>query len=114
MTDGITEPYNAEGLMYEGLGRSHKVISQLNDDLTVEEVVDSIIQDVISYMVDEEERDSDITLVAVIGDIATGFSFPIPTKSLKLVSGTIGYGVIRRLSAALSWHPFFLLLTHPI
>ena len=41
-------------------------------------------------------------------------SFPIPTKSLKLVSGTIGYGVIRRLSAALSWHPFFLLLTHPI
>ena len=98
MTGGITEPCNAEGLMYEGLGRSHKVISQLNDDLTVEEVVDSIIQDVISYMVDEEERDS---------DIATGFSFPIPTKSLKLVSGTIGYGVIRRLSAALSWHPFF-------
>ena len=48
MTDGITEPCNAEGLMYEGLGRSHKVISQLNDDLTVEEVVDSIIQDVIS------------------------------------------------------------------
>ena len=48
MTDGITEPCNAERLMYEGLGRSHKVISQLNDDLTMEEVVDSIIQDVIT------------------------------------------------------------------
>ena len=54
-----------KGLMYEESGRSHKVISQLNDDLTVEEVVESIIQDVIGYMVDEEERDDDITLVAV-------------------------------------------------
>ena len=65
MTDGITEPRNAEGLMYEESGRFHQVISQLSDDLTAEEVVESIIQDVIDYMVDEEERDDDITLVAV-------------------------------------------------
>jgi serine phosphatase RsbU (regulator of sigma subunit) len=37
----------------------------LSEDLTAEEVVESIIQDVIDYMVDEEERDDDITLVAV-------------------------------------------------
>ena len=65
MTDGITEPRNSEGLMYEESGRFHQVISQLSDDLTAEEVVESIIQDVIDYMVDEEERDDDITLVAV-------------------------------------------------
>jgi len=65
MTDGITEPRNSEGLMYEESGRFHQVISQLSDDLTAEGVVESIIQDVIDYMVDEEERDDDITLVAV-------------------------------------------------
>ncbi len=65
MTDGITEPRNSEGLMYEESGRFHQVISQLSEDLTAEEVVESIIQDVIDYMVDEEERDDDITLVAV-------------------------------------------------
>ena len=65
MTDGITEPRNAEGLMYEESGRFHQVISQLSDDLTAEKVVERIIQDVIDYMVDEEERDDDITLVAV-------------------------------------------------
>jgi serine phosphatase RsbU (regulator of sigma subunit) len=31
----------------------------------VEEVVDTIIQDVISFMVNEEERDDDMTLVVV-------------------------------------------------
>ena len=31
MTDGITEPRNAEGLMYEESGRFHKVISELSD-----------------------------------------------------------------------------------
>ena len=30
-----------------------------------EEVVETIIQDVINYMADEEDRDDDITLVAV-------------------------------------------------
>ena len=54
MTDGITEPRNAEGLMYEESGRFHKVISELSDKLSAEEVVESIIQDVIDYMVDEE------------------------------------------------------------
>ena len=65
MTDGITEPRNAAGLMYEESGRFHEVISELSDELSAEEVVETIIQDVIDYMVDEEERDDDITLVAV-------------------------------------------------
>ena len=65
MTDGITEPRNAEGLMYEESGRFHQVISGLSDDLNAEEVVETIIQDVIDHLVDEEERDDDITLVAV-------------------------------------------------
>ena len=65
MTDGITEPRNAAGLMYEESGRFHQVISSLSDDLNAEEVVETIIQDVIDHMEDEEERDDDITLVAV-------------------------------------------------
>jgi len=65
MTDGITEPRNEEGLMYEESGRFHQMIASLSDQLMAEEVVDRIIEDVLSYMVDEEERDDDITLVAV-------------------------------------------------
>ena len=65
MTDGITEPRNAEGVMYEESGRFHQVVSELEDQLTAEEVVETVIQDVINYMADEEERDDDITLVAV-------------------------------------------------
>ena len=65
MPNGITEPRNAEGLRYEKSGRFHEVISGLSDELSAEEVVESIIQDVINYMVDEEDRDDDITLVAV-------------------------------------------------
>ena len=65
MPDGITEPRNAEGLRHEKSGRFHEVISGLSDELSAEEVVESILQDVISYMVNEEERDDDITLVAV-------------------------------------------------
>ena len=65
MPNGITEPRNAEGLRYEKSGRFHEVISGLSDELSAEEVVESILQDVISYMVNEEERDDDITLVAV-------------------------------------------------
>ena len=64
MTDGMTEPRNVEGVMYKESGRFHEVISELSDELSAEEVVESI-QDVISYMVNEEERDDDITLVAV-------------------------------------------------
>ena len=65
MPNGITEPRNAEGLRYEKSGRFHEVISGLSDELSAEEVVESILQDVISYMVNEEEQDDDITLVAV-------------------------------------------------
>ena len=65
MTDGITEPRNAEGLMYEESGRFHQVISRLSDELTADQVIETIIKDVIEYMVDEEERDDDITLVAI-------------------------------------------------
>ena len=65
MPNGITEPRNAEGLRYEKSGRFHEVISGLSDELSAEEVVESILQDIISSMVNEEERDDDITLVAV-------------------------------------------------
>jgi sigma-B regulation protein RsbU (phosphoserine phosphatase) len=65
MTDGITEPRNAEGLMYEESGRFHQVLSALSDELNAEEVIENIIQDVIDHMVDGEERGDDITLVAV-------------------------------------------------
>ena len=65
MPDGITEPHNAEGLMYEESGRFHQVLSALSDELNAEEVVENIIQDVIDHMVDGEERGDDITLVAV-------------------------------------------------
>ena len=65
MTDGITEPRNAEGVMYEESGRFHQFVSELENQLTAEEVVDTGIQDVINYMADEKERDDDITLVAV-------------------------------------------------
>ena len=65
MTDGITEPRNAEGVMYEESGRFHQLLSELSDELSAEEVVEYVIQDVIEYMIDEEERDDDITIVAV-------------------------------------------------
>jgi len=42
--DGITEPHNAEGLMYEESGRFHELISELSDGLSVEEVAKTIIQ----------------------------------------------------------------------
>ena len=65
MTDGITEPRNEAGQMYEESGRFHQLISSLEEQLTAEKVVDQVIGDVLTYMVDEEERDDDITLVAV-------------------------------------------------
>ena len=51
--------------MYEESGRFHEVLSELSDELSAEEAVESTIQDVIAYMVDKEERDDDITLVVV-------------------------------------------------
>ena len=65
MTDGITEPRNEAGQMYEESGRFHQLISSLEEQLTAEKVVDQVIGDVLTYMVDEDERDDDITLVAV-------------------------------------------------
>jgi len=65
MTDGITEPRNEEGKMYEESGRFHQLISNLSQDLSAKEIVDSVIDDVLTYMIDPEDRDDDTTLVAV-------------------------------------------------
>ena len=65
MTDGITEPRNEQGQMYEESGRFHQFISNLSSDFSAQEIVDSVIDDVLTYMVDPEDRDDDITLVAV-------------------------------------------------
>ena len=64
MTDGITEPRNAEGVMYEESGRLNEVLLNIPVETAIEEVVDTIINDVEAYTVDEEQ-DDDITLVAV-------------------------------------------------
>ena len=65
MTDGITEPRNEQGQMYEESGHFHQFVSNLSSDFSAQEVVDSVIDDVLAYMVDPEDRDDDITLVAV-------------------------------------------------
>ena len=64
MTDGITEPRNAEGIMYEESGRLNEVLLNIPVEMGIEEVVDTIINDVEAYTADEEQ-DDDITLVAV-------------------------------------------------
>ena len=65
MTDGITEPRNAEGVMYEESGRLYEVLSSIPADMLIEEeVVDTIVNDVEAYTADEEQ-DDDITQVAV-------------------------------------------------
>ena len=64
MTDGITEPRNAEGVMYQESGRLNEVLLSIPADMPIEEVVDTIINDVEAYTTDEEQ-DDDITLVAV-------------------------------------------------
>ena len=64
MTDGITEPRNAEGIMYEESGRLDEVLSSIPVEMPIEEVVATIINDVEDYTVDEEQ-DDDITLVVV-------------------------------------------------
>ena len=43
MTDGITEPRNAEGVMSEESGRLNEVLSNIPADMSIEEVVDTII-----------------------------------------------------------------------
>ena len=64
MTDGITEPRNAEGVMSEGSGRLNEVLSNIPVEMVIEEVVSIIINDVEVYTADEEQDDN-ITLVAV-------------------------------------------------
>ena len=60
----ITEPRNAEGVMYEESGRLYEVLSSIPADMLIEEVVDTIVNDVEAYTADEEQ-DDDITQVAV-------------------------------------------------
>ena len=64
MTDGITEPRNAEGVMYEESGRLNEVLLNIPVEMAIEEVVSIIINDVEVYTADEEQ-DDDIMLVAV-------------------------------------------------
>jgi len=64
MTDGITEPRNAEGVMYEESGRMNEVLASIPIEMPIEEVLNTLINDVEDYTTDEEQ-DDDITLVAV-------------------------------------------------
>jgi serine phosphatase RsbU (regulator of sigma subunit) len=43
MTDGITEPRNAEGVMHEESGWLNEVLSNIPADMPIEEAVDTII-----------------------------------------------------------------------
>ena len=64
MTDGITEPRNADGVMYEESGRMNEVLSSIPIEMPIEEVLNTLISDVEDYTTDEEQ-DDDITLVGV-------------------------------------------------
>ena len=64
MTDGITEPCDAEGIMYGESGKLDEMLSRIPTGIPIEKVVDTIINDVEDYTADEEQ-DDDITLVAV-------------------------------------------------
>ena len=53
MTDGLTEPRNAKkGIMYEESGRLNEVLSSIPADMPIEEIVDTIINDVEAYTAD--------------------------------------------------------------
>ena len=64
MTDGIKEPCNVDGVMCRESGRLAEVLSNIPVEMPIEEVVDTIINDVEAYTADDEQ-DDDITLVAV-------------------------------------------------
>ena len=64
MTDGITEPRNADGVRYEESGRMNEVLASIPIEMPIEEVLNTLISDVEDYTTDEEQ-DDDITLVAV-------------------------------------------------
>jgi serine phosphatase RsbU (regulator of sigma subunit) len=50
--------------MYEESGRLNEVLSNIPAEMSIKEVVDTILSDVEVYTTDEEQ-DDDITLVAV-------------------------------------------------
>ncbi len=59
-----TAPPADSGVMYEESGRLSQVLSNIPVGMPMEEVIDTIINDVAAYTVDEE-KDDGITLVAV-------------------------------------------------
>ena len=65
MTDGITEPRNAEGMMYQESGRLAEVISNLQADDSAENMVDKVINDVLHFSQDQDIQDDDITLILI-------------------------------------------------
>ena len=46
-------------------GSLNQFISNLSTDLSDQEIVDQVIGDILAYMINPEDRDDDITLVAV-------------------------------------------------
>ena len=60
-----TEPINQQGRMYEESGSLNQFISKVSTDLSDQKIVDQVIDDVLAYMINPEDRDNDITLVAV-------------------------------------------------
>ena len=64
MTEGVTKPRNAEGVMYEESERMNEVLASIPIEMPIEEVLNTLTRDVEDYTTDEEQND-DITLVAV-------------------------------------------------
>ena len=65
MTDGITEPRNAEGMMYQESKRLTEVISNLQADDSAENLIGKVINDVLEFSQGQDIQDDDITLVAI-------------------------------------------------
>jgi len=65
MTDGIIEAQDSEDNYYSESGRLEKIISQFTFDLSAETMVESIINDAMSFGGDKSIRDDDITVVVV-------------------------------------------------
>ena len=49
MTDGITEPRNADGVMYGEPRSLDEVLSNILTEMSTEELVDMLINDVMGY-----------------------------------------------------------------
>ena len=65
MTDGITEPRNTQGVMYQESGRLVEVISSLQADNSAENIMDEVINDVLHFSQGQDIQDDDITLVLI-------------------------------------------------